>query len=67
MCAALKNQFYSKKKFKKFKKKLNPKTWKKRPLKLLIIDPQLFFMYWPDGPETEIPYHQKPLNAGLGI
>ena len=20
-----------------------------------------------NGPETEIPYHQKPLNAGLGI
>ena len=32
--------------------------------------PQPFFMYWPvypNGPEAEIPYHQKPLNAGLGI
>jgi hypothetical protein len=39
---------------------------KKRPQKLLII----FFMYWPgcsNGPETEIQYYQKPLNAGLGI
>ena len=29
-----------------------------------------FFMYWPgcpNNPETEIPYHQKPLNAGLDI
>ena len=29
-----------------------------------------FFMYWPSCPdslETEIPYYQKPLNAGLGI
>ena len=29
-----------------------------------------FFMYWPgcpNDPETEIPYHPKPLNAGLGI
>ena len=37
------------------------KTWKKRPQKLLIIS---FFMYWPgcpNGPETEIPYHQKSL------
>ena len=52
------------------KKKLTPKTWKKRPQKLLIIGPQLFFMYWPgcpNGPETEMPYHQKALNAGLGI
>ena len=43
---------------------------KNRPQKLLIIGPQLFFMYWPgcpNGPETEILYHQKPLNAGLGI
>ena len=39
------------------------------PLKLLIIGPQLFFMYWPgcpNSPETEILYHQKPLNAELG-
>ena len=29
-----------------------------------------FFLYWPGcpySPETEIQYHQKPLNAGLGI
>ena len=38
---------------------------KKRPQKLLIIGPQFFFMYWldcPNGPETDIPYRQKPLN-----
>ena len=32
--------------------------------------PPTFFMYWPgcpNGPETEISYHHKPLNAGLGI
>ena len=32
--------------------------------------PQFFFQYWPscqNGPKTEILYHQKPLNAGLGI
>ena len=49
----------------------DPKNMKKkRPQKLLIISPQLFFMYWPgcpNGQETEIQYHQKPLNAGLGI
>ena len=31
--------------------------------------PTTFFMYWlasPNGQETEIPYHLKPLN-GLGI
>ena len=56
---------------KKLKKKiLTLKAWKKRPQKLLIIGPDFFFMYWPgcpNDPETEIPYHQKPLNAGLGI
>ena len=52
------------------KKIFDPKTWKNRHQKLLIIGPELFFMYWPccpNGPETEIPYHQKPLNTGLGI
>ena len=32
--------------------------------------PTFFFMYWPGCPnvsKTDIPYHQKPLNAGLGI
>ena len=28
---------------------------------------KLFFQYWPGCLKTEIPYHQKPLNAGLGI
>ena len=55
---------------KNLKKILPRKHEKNRPQKLLIIGPQLFFMYWPgctNGPETEITYHQKPLNAGLGI
>ena len=46
---------------------LIPKTC---PQKLLIIALNFFFMYWPgcpNGPETEILYHQKPLNAELGI
>ena len=33
---------------------------------MLIIGTQLFFMYrpgCPNSPKTEIPYHQKPLNA----
>ena len=50
---------------------LDPENMKKLLIKkLLIIGPQLFFMYWSgclNGSETEIPYHQKPLNAGLGI
>ena len=52
-----------------FKVFLLPKTWKNLPQKLLI-SPEPFFMYWPGGqnsPETKISYHQKPLNAGLGI
>ena len=43
---------------------------KKLPSKVVHNQPQTFFMYWPgspNGPESEIPYHQKPLNAGLGI
>ena len=54
------------------KKKYNsePQNMKNCPLKLLIIGPQLFFMYWPvcaNCAETEILYHKKPINAGLGI
>ena len=56
---------------KKLKKNfLTLKAWKKHPQKLLIIGPDFFFMYWPgcpNDPETEIQYHQKSLNAGLGI
>ena len=40
------------------------------PQMLLIIGPKLLFQYWlgsSNGPNTEIPYHQKLLNAGLGI
>ena len=43
---------------------------KKHPQKLLIIGLEHFSQYRPgcsNGPKTEIPYHQKPLNAGLGI
>ena len=55
---------------KELKKNFDPKTWKSHTQKLLIIGPKLFLMYWPgcpNGPKTEILYHQKPLNAGLGI
>ena len=40
---------------------------KRPPSKVAHNGPPTFFMYWPDcpnGPETEILYHQKP---GLGI
>ena len=37
--------------------------------KLLIIGPEPFFVLadCPNSLKTEIPYHQKPPNAGLGI
>ena len=44
----------------------DPVNMKKPPSKVA----NTFFMYWlgcQNGPETEILYHQKPLNAGLGI
>ena len=31
------------------------------------LAPKTFLMYCPNCPKTEIPYHQKPLIAGLGI
>ena len=44
---------------------------KKLPSKVAHNQRQTFvFQYLPgclNGPKTEIPYHQKPLNAGLGI
>ena len=43
---------------------------RKTPSKVAHNRPKLFFQYWPGcliDPKTEIPYHQKPLNAGLGI
>ena len=46
---------------KKKKKNVDPEN---------IIGHNFFLMYWPgcpNSPETEIPYHQKPLNAELGI
>ena len=53
------------------KKKFDPENMKKAPSKVAHNRPlTFFFMYWPgcpNGPETEILYHQKPLNAGLGI
>ena len=55
---------------KEFKKKFDPENMKKTPSKVAHNRPPTFFMYkpgCPNGPETEIPYHQKPLNAGLGI
>ena len=58
--------------FLKYLKKyfLPPKTRKNHPKKLLIIGPDPFFLYWPgclNSPKTEIPYHTKSPNAGLGI
>ena len=41
-----------------------------RSSKKTMISPHFFLMYWPgcpNGPKTEIPYHLKPLNAGLSI
>ncbi len=56
---------------KKLKKNFHPENMKKTPSKVARNrPPSFFFQYWPgcqNGPETEIPYHQKPLNAGLGI
>ena len=43
---------------------------KKNQSKVAQNRPPTFFMFWPCCPndqETEILYHQKPLNAGLGI
>ena len=47
----------------------DPENMKKKPSKFAHNQPQTFFMYWPgcsNGPQTEILYLQKPLNAGLG-
>ena len=55
---------------KKFYNFFAPGNMKKHPQKLLIIGPDPFFQCWPgcpNGTKTEIPYNQKPLNAGLGI
>ena len=51
--------------------------WKheKLPSKVAHNQPQFFFSVrtwlpkrtYPNGPQTEIPYHQKPFNAELGI
>ena len=52
------------------KKNFDPENMKKTPSKVAHNRRPIFFMYWPgcpNSPETEIPYHQKPLNAGLGI
>ena len=44
------------------------KTWKNNPQKKpTLAELLLFLQYWPNGPKTEILYHQKPLDAGLGI
>ena len=48
----------------------DPKNMKKLPSKVAHNPNPNFFMYWPgcpNGPETEIPYHQKPIFARLGI
>ena len=46
------------------------KYTKKTTLKVTHNQPQFFFQYCagcPNGPKTKIPYHQKPLNVGMGI
>ena len=53
-----------------FKKEFDSESMKKTPTKVAHNRPPTFFMYWPscqNGPEREMPCHQKPLNAGLGI
>ena len=53
-----------------FFKEISPENIKKCSQKFLIIGAELFFQYWPgcpNDPKTELPYHQKPLDAGLGI
>ena len=55
--------------FKK-KKKIALENIKKMLWKVAHNRPNFFFQYWPgcpNGPQTEIPYHQKPYNAELGI
>ena len=50
--------------------KIDTETMKKPPSKVAHNQPPTFLMYWPgcpNGPETEILYHQNPLNAELGI
>jgi hypothetical protein len=47
-----------------------PENMKKLPLKAAHNQPHFFFSTaarLPKWPKTEIPYHQKPFNAGLGI
>ena len=52
---------------------IDPENMKKTPSKVAHNRPPTFFIYCPgcpgcpNGPETEIPYHQKPLNTGLDI
>ena len=51
---------------KKFKNVFDPENMKKLPSNVAHNRPPTFFMHWPscpNGPETEIPYHQKPLHA----
>ena len=55
--------------FEKKGKKIVPENMKKPPSKVAHNRPRtfLFSMYMPSCPKTEILYHQKSLNAGLGI
>ena len=52
------------------KKKNCPRKHRKMLSKVAHNRPNFLFQYWlgcPNGPKTEILYHQKPLNAGLDI
>ena len=61
--------------FRQFKKKIGLENMNKIPSKAAHNRPRTFFQYWPGcpnqawpkRPKKEIPYHQKPLNAGLDI
>ena len=50
--------------FKKNEKKSAPEKIQKPPSK--VARPKFFFwLGCPNGPKTEIPYHQKPFNGAL--
>ena len=56
--------------FSKKPKHFDPKNMRKPPSKVAPNRYPTFFIYWPscpNGPETEMPYHQKPLDSGLSI
>ena len=57
--------------FSKFFDFFYPDNMRKTPSKVALNrHPTFFFIYlpgYPNGPDTEMSYHPKPLIAGLGI